>query len=48
MDNALYGESNLMPKQILQIKDFSGGLNTLRDPADIADNELQVIENLRI
>ena len=37
-----------MPKQILQIKDFSGGLNTLRDPADIADNELQVIENLSV
>ena len=37
-----------MPKQILQIKDFSGGLNTLKDPADIAENELQVIENLSV
>jgi len=37
-----------MPKQIFQIKDFSGGLNTLKDPADIANNELQDIENLRV
>jgi hypothetical protein len=37
-----------MPKQVLQIKDFSGGLNTLKNPADIAENELQVIENLSV
>jgi len=37
-----------MPKQIYQIKDFSGGVNTLKDPADIADNELANIENLSV
>jgi hypothetical protein len=37
-----------MPKQILQVKDFSGGLNTLKDPADINNNELQVLENLSV
>tara|TARA_R100000315_G_C5234652_1_gene146052 strand:+ start:1178 stop:3670 length:2493 start_codon:yes stop_codon:yes gene_type:complete len=37
-----------MPKRILQIKDFSGGINTLKDPADIADNELANIENLSV
>ena len=29
-----------MPKRLYQIKDFSGGLNNLKDPADIADNEV--------
>jgi len=37
-----------VPKQILQIGDFSGGLSTLKDPADIANNELQSIENLQV
>lgn len=37
-----------MPKQILQVKDFSGGLNTLKDPADININELQDVENLTV
>ena len=37
-----------MPKRILQIKDFSGGLNTLKDPADIAENELADIQNLSV
>ena len=37
-----------MPKRILQMKDFSGGVNTLKDPADIADNELQVLSNLSV
>ena len=37
-----------MPKQIYQIKDFSGGLNTLKDPADIQDNEQQTITNLTV
>jgi len=37
-----------VPKQILQIADFSGGLSTLKDPADIANNELQSIENLQV
>jgi len=29
-----------VPKRLYQIKDFSGGLNNLKDPADIADNEV--------
>lgn len=29
-----------MPKRLYQIKDFSGGLNNLKDPADIADNQV--------
>ena len=37
-----------MPKALFQIKDFSGGLNDLKDPADIADNELQDIQNLSV
>ena len=37
-----------MPKQLFQIKDFSGGLNTLKDSADINDNELQDISNLSV
>ena len=37
-----------MPKQLFQIKDFSGGLNTLKDAADIANNEFTVLENLSI
>ena len=30
-----------MPKQIYQLKDFSGGINTLQDPADIQDNQFE-------
>jgi len=37
-----------VPKQIYQIKDFSGGLNTLKDPADIQDNEQQTVSNLTV
>ena len=29
-----------MPKKIYQLKDFSGGLNNLKDPADIANNQV--------
>ena len=29
-----------MPKKIYQLKDFSGGLNNLQDPADIANNQV--------
>lgn len=35
-----------MPKRLYQIKDFSGGLNNLKDPADIADNEVADVSNL--
>jgi len=35
-----------MPKRILQLNDFSGGLNVERDIADIANNEVGVAENL--
>ena len=37
-----------MPKAMYKVNDFSGGLNTLKDPADIIDNELQVLRNLRV
>ena len=37
-----------MPKALFQIKDFSGGLNDLKDSADIADNELQECFNLQV
>tara|TARA_Y100001973_G_scaffold25801_2_gene38727 strand:- start:769 stop:3243 length:2475 start_codon:yes stop_codon:yes gene_type:complete len=30
-----------VPKQIYQLKDFSGGINTLQDPADIQDNQFE-------
>ena len=35
-----------MPKRLYQIKDFLGGLNNLKDPADIADNEVADVSNL--
>ena len=35
-----------MPKQIYQFKDFSGGLNTLQDDADIRNNEVAGVQNL--
>jgi hypothetical protein len=35
-----------VPKRLYQIKDFSGGLNNLKDPADIADNEVAEVSNL--
>jgi len=35
-----------LPKRLYQIKDFSGGLNNLKDPADIADNEVAEVSNL--
>ena len=37
-----------MPKAMYKVNDFSGGLNTLKDPADIVDNELQELRNLRV
>ena len=35
-----------MPKQIYPLRDFSGGLNSLKDPSDIADNELSHAQNI--
>ena len=35
-----------MPKQILQVKDFSGGLNTLQSGVDINDNQVRQAKNV--
>ena len=35
-----------MPKKLYQLNDFSGGLNTVKDIADIADNEVQTASNV--
>jgi len=35
-----------MPKQIYQLKDFSGGLNNLKDATDIGDNEVAEAKNM--
>ncbi len=37
-----------MPKQKLIIRDFSGGMNTKRDPRDITENESSYINNFSI
>ncbi len=37
-----------MPKQKYIIRDFSGGMNSLRDPRDIAENEMAFIQNFSI
>ena len=37
-----------MPRQSLQLNDFSGGLNTKSSPRDIAPNESQLVENVVI
>ena len=37
-----------MAKQKLIIRDFSGGMNTKRDPRDIADNESSYMNNFSI
>ena len=37
-----------MPKQKLIIRDFSGGMNTKRDPRDIAENEFSYMNNFSI
>lgn len=29
-----------MPKQSLVLNDFSGGINSVKDPRDLSDNEL--------
>jgi len=35
-----------VPKQIYPLRDFSGGLNNLKDASDIADNELSAAQNI--
>ena len=35
-----------MPKQIYPLRDFSGGLNSLKDPSDISDNEVSKAVNI--
>tara|TARA_R100001082_G_scaffold69898_1_gene39741 strand:+ start:257 stop:2767 length:2511 start_codon:yes stop_codon:yes gene_type:complete len=35
-----------VPKQLYKLNDFSGGLNTVKDGADIADNEVQTAQNV--
>lgn len=37
-----------MPKQKYIIRDFSGGMNTKRDPRDLAQNESSLIVNMSI
>ena len=37
-----------MPKQWLYLNDFSGGLNTVKDPRDIRVNELAKAQNIMI
>ena len=34
-----------MPKQVYQLRDFSGGLNTLQDESDIKNNEVADVQN---
>jgi hypothetical protein len=35
-----------MPKQLYKLNDFSGGLSTVKDGADIADSEVQTAQNV--
>tara|TARA_R100000963_G_C4583731_1_gene63657 strand:- start:78 stop:509 length:432 start_codon:yes stop_codon:yes gene_type:complete len=37
-----------LPKQKYIIRDFSGGMNTKRDPRDLAENESSLIVNMSI
>jgi len=37
-----------MPKQYHVINDFSGGMNTRKDPRDLRDNELSYVQNMSI
>ena len=37
-----------MPKRLLTIKDWSGGMNNRKDPRDIPDNEYSYIQNMSI
>ena len=35
-----------MPKALYPVRDFSGGINNLKDPSDIQDNELSDAQNI--
>jgi len=35
-------------KQVLQIKDFSGGVNSYSDPRDLQENEFQILDNASV
>ena len=35
-------------KQVLQIKDFSGGVNSHSDPRDLQENEFQILDNASV
>lgn len=37
-----------MPKQVYTIRDWSGGVNSRKDPRDIPDREYSMIENMSI
>ena len=37
-----------MPKQYLQLSDFSGGLNTKFDARDLKQNEITVASNMQV
>ena len=37
-----------MPKEAHLINDFSGGLNSLKDPRDIEDNQFSILQNLSV
>ena len=37
-----------MPKEVLKIEDFSGGINSYSDPRDIEDNQLVVADNVDV
>ena len=37
-----------MPKRLLTIKDWSGGMNNRKDPRDIPDNEYSYIQDMSI
>ena len=37
-----------MPKQQYTIRSFSGGINTVKDPRDLAESEVSRIDNMSI
>ena len=37
-----------MPKQYYMIRDFSGGINTRKDPRDLNENESSFIQNMSV
>ena len=37
-----------MPKQMYTLNNFSGGINNLQDPRDLADNQLAVAQNVML